>query len=726
AVDMYGYSQREFKDLPIQVLRPPELREELEPFLKEMGSSADGLVYETIHMKKNGRKFPVEISAKLIVIENEILIVGIFRNIEERKRAERVVQESEMKFRSLFENANDAIFLLKDYRFTDCNSKALQLFEATKEEVCGKTPADFSPEFQINGELSKEQFKMKIDEAINGSTGLFEWRYRSLKGKTIDCEVSLSALEINREKYIQAIVRDVTEKKHQLNQMLKLTEAVQNTAEMLIITDVEGHIDYANPAFEKTTGYKLEEIRGLKPNILKSGFHTQEFYKDLWDTILRGESWQGIMFNKKKSGEIYTEEIVISPIKDDKQKIISFVAIKRDVTDRIRAEEELTKAKVKAEVSDRIKSNFLSMMSHEVRTPLNVILGFIDIIRVSIPKDVFPEKEHFFETIQRNSKRLMNLIDDMIDISRIESNEMKLNFEAKNVQSMLMNITSDYELDIKAKGLKLIEEYDDEPIYINVDELRFSQIMTNLITNAIKFTLKGEIKVSAHRRENEVQISVADTGIGIPDEFKPHLFEFFRQAEEGYKRNYEGAGLGLAISAKLVKLMNGKIEVESQLNKGSTFTITFQVYESISKISDKISAEISAEIKPKTFSTPPSILIVEDNEDNKYFIEVILDKLGLTHTTVESANEALDLMNKQKFDLVLMDISLLGDINGEQALDLIRANVAYNDIPVVAMTAYALPSDREKFIKRGFSDYMAKPFTIEQLTNILFRLLRGN
>lgn len=719
AIEMYGYSINELKGRPFVLLEAPENRMEWTDILNKLRHDS-GSVYESVHIDRKGHKFFVEISAKIISIQNELFLVAIIRNIEDRKKAELQLVESEKKFYTLFQQAYDSILLLKKELIIDCNSRAGKLFNIIREDLIHKSIRDFIAE---KDEAILKEFINTILNPKDVEPKTFHLTLKKSDGKTFDGEINLSFFELKGEKIAQVVIRDITERKQFLEHLEKFKRAIENTDEMMMITDVNGIIEYVNPAFEKITGYSLEEVKGRTPRILKSGAHPEEFYKEMWQTILSGKSWQGLIVNCKKDGTLYTEEMIISPIKNEKNEIISFVAVKKDVTERIKAEEELKLARMKAEESDRIKTNFLSMMSHEVRTPLNVILGFIDIIKSSIRDDEFPEKEHIFSVIQRNSKRLINLINDIIDISRIESNEMKLEFANYNVRDLLKKAKNEFEGDAIVKGLELIEDYDLDDVFIRVDALRFHQIMSNLLSNAIKFTSYGKIVVSAKVIENKIYISVQDTGIGIPKEFLPYLFQFFRQAEEGYNRNFEGAGLGLAITKKLVNLMNGEIYVESELNKGSTFTIVFPI--SVGETEKEEIQETKIQPEPIVVQTDePTVLIVEDNKDNSYFVEVILDKLGLKYYSVTSSEQAFEILNNKRIDLILMDISLAGSMSGEDALRILKQNPNFSKIPIIAMTAHAMLGDKEYFLSVGFDDYLAKPFTFDQLTQILFKYLK--
>ncbi len=206
------------------------------------------------------------------------------------------------------------------------------------------------------------------------------------------------------------------------------------------------------------------------------------------------------------------------------------------------------------------------MMSHEVRTPINIILGAVDILQSNLSEELRKENEHLFDMITRNGKRLLTLISDIIDISRIESNELKLEFIVRNVESLILDVVTEYEPIAKNKGLQIVTNFNAQNPYVRIDEVRFLQIITNLVTNAIKFTSQGGITISTKNVDETIHISVKDTGIGIPETAMKDIFGMFRQAHEGYGRNYEGAGLGLTITQKLTKMMGGEIKVESQVN----------------------------------------------------------------------------------------------------------------------------------------------------------------
>ncbi len=486
-----------------------------------------------------------------------------------------------------------------------------------------------------------------------------------------------------------------------------------------ILADKELKIVEANEKTVEMYGYSYPELLNLPLLVLRA----PEERLSLKNIVEQIRSMNGMVYETlhlKKDGTKFFVEVSAKTIEIGGKEYM--IEICRDITERKKFEKELNESRIKAEESDRLKSNFLSMMSHEVRTPLNIILGVIDILKEAVKNEILPAKDHFFDMISRNSSRLMTLINDMIDISRIESNEMSLSFTVRNAESMLMDLKAEFEMETFTKGLQIIEKYDAPNAYIKIDELRFHQVISNIISNAIKFTQRGGITLSTKIIDEEVNISVKDTGIGISDKFKNHLFKLFRQADEGFSRNFEGAGLGLAIANRFANLMGGRINVESEINKGSTFTVIFPKVESRFLIApDNSNAHRSSQY---IIESKPTVLIVDDNKDSRFFVEVILNKLGLNYHTASDSKTAVQILNQFDIDLILIDINLYGDIDGEKLFDIIRFELLFDSLPIVAVTGHSKNGDRERFLARGFNDYISKPFTMETLSKILFKYLR--
>ncbi len=366
---------------------------------------------------------------------------------------------------------------------------------------------------------------------------------------------------------------DITALKQMESELSKLSLAVEQSANVVVITDTRGNIIFANKAFELTTGYSREEAIGKNPRILKSGYQPDGLYRRLWETISSGNIWQGEFLNKRKDGSEYWEKAIISPIKDDRGKVVNYLAVKEDITGAKQAAEELTIAKEEAEAANRLKSEFLANMSHEIRTPMNAILGFTDIL---LDDETEKGRRENLEAIKSSGTNLLSLINDILDFSKIESGKITLERARCNLRSLI-----DYNKTIfntVAEDEKLgFEVTVEESVPKNVlgDELKINQILQNLLSNAFKFTDYGSVSLycSYNYSKEQALITVRDTGIGIPMEKQEIIFSPFEQADSSTVREYGGTGLGLAISKRLAEMMDGDITVTSSIGKGAAFTV---------------------------------------------------------------------------------------------------------------------------------------------------------
>ena len=351
---------------------------------------------------------------------------------------------------------------------------------------------------------------------------------------------------------------------------------MEQSPSSVVITDLDGRIEYVNPRFTEITGYSKEEALGQRTSIMKSGEHAREFYKILWDSIRSGNEWRGEFLNRRKDGTTFWEMASISPVRNDLNQITHYIAIKDDITERKRIEQQLVQAKEKAEESDRLKSAFLANMSHEIRTPMNAILGFSELLQ---HEGIQPEdRQEYIKLIHDKGNDLMNIISDLIDLSRIEAGDMKLVKTHIPINDLILEI---FEQVKKEKNLKGKDEVqvryrirEDAEYTILSDKNRLRQVFNNLLGNAMKFTSEGYIELGYDLKDDHVRFHVRDSGIGITPENQKLIFERFRQEDNSYTRKHGGTGLGLAISKQIVELLGGEISVESKPGQGAGFYFT--------------------------------------------------------------------------------------------------------------------------------------------------------
>ncbi|MCT4661089.1 MAG: ATP-binding protein [Tissierellales bacterium] len=359
-------------------------------------------------------------------------------------------------------------------------------------------------------------------------------------------------------------------------ELTKLKVAVEQSPSGIVITDLEGNVMYTNKRVSELTGYREEELIGQKTNLFKTTYHDRAYYDELWETIESGKIWRGEFYNKKKDESCYWEKCLIAPVTDENGDIVNYIAMKEDVTELKAAQEELVRAKAKAEMATQAKSDFLANMSHEIRTPMNAIIGINELLMGS---ELSIRQKDYSEKIERAAKHLLKIINDVLDFSKIEAGKLvieNIEFDLKNVLDDLESIMG---VEASKKDIDLIFDIDQScPVNLIGDELRLNQILLNLIGNAIKFTDEGEVRLRVVCLKEEKDsvyflFDLKDTGIGISEEEQDKIFQKFTQADESITRKYGGTGLGLVIVEELIGIMNGKLEIESEVGRGTRFKV---------------------------------------------------------------------------------------------------------------------------------------------------------
>jgi len=517
---------------------------------------------------------------------------------------------------------------------------------------------------------------------------------------------------------IVGTIQDVShnEKAEDVQKQLKLlSRAIEHTPVSVVITDNNGNIEYVNPKFETLTGYSLDEAKGKNPRILQSGEHSAAFYKGLWETILSGKEWRGEFINKKKNGELYTESAIISPILNWNGEISYFIAVKEDITEKKKMLEELIKAKEKAEESANLKTAFLNNISHEIRTPFNGILGYLAILQeddLSVS-----ERNEYFGVINYCAHRLMNTINDIVEISQIQTDQTKLVMQDIAVKRLVEDQFNRFisEADRKGISYSLFLDLMDDKAFISTDGFKLKTIIYNLIDNAFKFTSTGFITFSLCKEGNFLKFTITDSGIGIPEEKKPNIFDRFMQADVSKTRLFEGLGLGLSISRAYIEMLEGEIWVESEVGIGSTFcfTIPFKPIAETEQLKKKIAPVHHSDHHLKDLK----ILIAEDDETSLELILYVVKKMSHKILIARNGVEAIETCrNNPDIDLIMMDIKMPG-MDGHEATRQIRQ---FNPgVIIIAQTAFAFTGDEEEALAAGCNDYISKPLNKHALLGLI-------
>ena len=373
--------------------------------------------------------------------------------------------------------------------------------------------------------------------------------------------------------YIEGSTEDITEQREAVRHARLQSAALLAAANSIVITDRDGDIIWANPAFTRLTGYEMGEVVGQNPRLLKSDRQDRTFYEPMWDTILSGRVWHGEVINRRKDGSLYNEEMTITPVPDAGGEIGHFIAIKQDVTERKRAEAELQQAKEAAEAANRAKSQFLANMSHELHTPLNVVIGYSELLEEEAEELDLDGFLPDLRRIQSAGRELLAIIGDILDLSKIEAERMKIDpgpFDIAAVVSEVITVSWPW---MARNGNRIDVDCPGDIGWMVADREKVRKVLLNLVDNAAKFTQEGHVAVAVARRGDGIDFRVVDTGIGMTAAQRERLFQAFTQVDGSTTRKYGGSGLGLAICQRLIHMMGGEIAVESEIGRGTTVAV---------------------------------------------------------------------------------------------------------------------------------------------------------
>ncbi|MBF0163992.1 MAG: PAS domain S-box protein [Magnetococcales bacterium] len=481
-------------------------------------------------------------------------------------------------------------------------------------------------------------------------------RFRQLADAIIDARDSLRS-ELEERKRIESVIR-------------KLSRAVEQSPAAVMITNPQGLIEYVNPQFTTLTGYAAEESIGRDPGFLKSGKTPASTYKNLWETIASGQVWRGELHNRRKDGSTYWELNAISTIQDREAGTIHYVAIKEDVSLRIEMEKALEQARAAAEAAIQVKNDFMANISHELRTPLNTIIGCANLVTEKNNGELNKTQRKYIREVLSAADRLTLMIDDLLDISRVDTKQFNLEKQLFELRGLVEGAAAMVTAEARAKGLAFsCRIHPDLPARLRGDAVRLRQALLHLLGNAIKFTPQGTVELSVEMApppapHGTVLITIADTGIGIPEELHTAIFDPFIQVDSSLSRPYGGSGLGLAITKRIIELMGGSIRLASRVEEGSTFVITLPLEvpeQDLSEARDQPVVMDAPGVAPSGTLAGSKALVAGKHPVNRLILKKLLIARGLDVVEVgqcQAVDAMVDESGRTVFDLVCLDCSL--------------------------------------------------------------------
>jgi len=501
----------------------------------------------------------------------------------------------------------------------------------------------------------------------------------------------------------------------------QILEIINALPQLVWVTDPDGRIVYCNQRWLDYTGLSIADIAGVKLRIL---FHPEEMrsLSDLWDTHLKSGKFFEFQFRlRERHAEIYRWHLCRAvPIYGHNYIVTHWIGTNTDIDNQKRAEEQLIAARNQAEEANKAKSEFMANMSHEIRTPLNAIMGLASILGRSVP--LSGKQREFINTLQTSADSMLTLINDLLDISRIEARTIefeKIPFDLEHIMEEIMSMMKN---ECREKGLELtMDTRCIQDRILEGDPARLRQVILNLCSNAIKYTESGSVHITVicqpvtKEGTQHISIAVADTGIGIPEDKRDVIFEKFVQGDMSVNRKYGNTGLGLAITRTLAESMGGTITVESELGKGSTFTLSLEL--PVIKITQPDRFNHAADNNSPNPAEDQKILIVEDYAPNALVAGSFLQEFGYRYDTVSTGRDAMNKVKEAHYRAVLMDVQMPG-MNGLETTQAIRTYeklLGKEHLHIIGVTAHAMPGDRERCLDAGMDDYISKPFGPNEL-----------
>jgi PAS domain S-box-containing protein len=684
-------------------------------------------IYEVTKVRKDGSRFPEVLSVTALRDAQDTIIGYLLIGTDNTARllAEDARRSSEARYRTLFEYAPEGI-IISDPRayYIDANASMCRMLGYARDELIGLHASDIVAQAEI------KHIEPALKTINSGSDYRRQWQLRRKDGSVFDADVIATQMPDGN---VLGMVGDITDRKsadqqtaNALRELSDVKAAIDQHA-IVAITDSKGKITYVNDKFCDISKYPREELLGQDHRIINSDFHPKEFIRSIWQTISDGRVWKGEIKNKAKDGTFYWVDTTIVPYLGAKGKPIQYIAIRADITGRKHFEQalqqtnvQLENAKSTAEKANLAKSDFLSSMSHELRSPLNAILGFAQLMESASPEPTATQAARIAQILQAGWY-LLNLINEILDLAVIESGTVPLSKESVSLPELMSECRAMMEPQAQQRDIRMTFPRFDTPMFVRADRTRVKQILVNLLSNAIKYnreqgTVVVECTVSAPER---IRFSVKDTGAGLPPEKLAHLFQPFNRLGQEVG-SVAGTGIGLVVSKRLAELMEGVLGVESTVGVGSVFWCELiSATPSQLKVQD---SDAAATVPQQLPGDAPrrTLIYIEDNPANMMLVEQLIEERCPHIRLVTAVNGTLgiELARATEPTVILMDINLPG-ISGIKALKILREDPATAHIPVVALSANAMARDVAKGLEAGFFRYLTKPIKVKEFVDTL-------
>ncbi len=707
-LDYSGYTEEEIiKRSPLDFVHPDFLA-----MTKKNMESKSETPYEIWAIRKDKSQFPALLKPKMVNHYGKIFRVVTIKDLTQDKQYN---QREQLLSTTLDQSHESIVITDADANIIYVNKQFCVLTDYTPDEVIGQ-----NPKILQSGYHSRKFYENMWSILTKGKTWNGEFQNKKKNGELYWEKATITPIfdEQSKIKSYFAIKEDITNQKTiEINfkdTEIKYQELIKNAPLGIIIIDTNGNILTINTAMINFLGSPSIEatksINMLTFPPLKAAGVSEQFQKCI-------DSKEKIRFENNytsKWGKTLYYRLYLSPILNSNNEVTNILAIIEDISKEKQYEKGILEAKEKAEESDRLKDIFLANISHELRTPLNAIIGFGEMLKDN--NNLIQEQKEYLRYIDDSANHLLSIINDLVDVSQLSLHQLTYTLERIKVCEIvepLIPMLKQQLVAFQKEHLELvIHPYEEiKNIVLNTDKKRFTQIIINLVNNAIKYTNDGKIEVFYNVSNNQLIITVKDTGIGIPKDKQAIIFERFRQVEETLSRRYEGIGLGLSLVKDIVSLLNGKVWLESEVGKGSTFYVSFPIVneEEKEQKEEPYQKSYSENFKNDKFT----VLIVEDNIENKILISKILQQYNFNVVEASNGKEAIDILKKTPYiNVVLMDLQM-PVMDGIEATKIIRQTNP--NIPIIAQTALSQTEDKEKALSAGCNDVLIKPFKKDQL-----------